>query len=287
MYSGAPMSHVSDALAGAYRRTTRAPGPEELVEVEPGVRVPRFVYDWSRAGPDEARTFLDRLPVAIELQNRTVLALGRGAADLGIVVAQRSPRRVVAFDMAARRLILSQIRLAEDPPEAPIEIEPFVDGLASLGDQRFDVVLAADAFRRYGAPRSSRHLEQLVAELAARLEPGGLLGTGFSPPWKAPFGGGVDSRLPWAHLIFPEPVIFAEFRRVRSGNEARTFDDIGVNRITLARFRRAMVESGLECVALETNVSDSRAVAVMRTLSRLKPVQEYFTQNVYGVWRRR
>ena len=33
----------------------------------------------------------------------------------------------------------------------------------------------------------------------------------FGPPWKAPYGGGVDSKLPWAHLVFPERVIFEEF----------------------------------------------------------------------------
>jgi hypothetical protein len=109
---------------------------------------------------------------------------------------------------------------------------------------------------------------------------------GFSPPWKAPYGGGGDTRLPWAHLLFPESLIFEEYRRVRSGNRARRFEDIGFNKITVARFRQAMSESGLECLSLRTNVSESRAIKAMRALALIPPLEEYLTENVYGVWRR-
>lgn len=277
---------VRKAVARAYRLTTRPPDPEDLVEVKPGVTVRRFVLEWSQSGPQEARTFLERLPSFVELEGRSVLALGRGAGDLGLEVAWRDARRVVAIDMALGRMKISATRLAEDEASLPVEIRPFNGSLAELGDEPFDVVLAAEPFRRYGAERSSRHLEELVEEMSSHLEEGGLLAVGFSPPWKAPYGGGADSRLPWAHLVFPESVIFDEFRRVRSENRARTFEDIGINRITLARFRRAMSESGLECLHLETNVSKGRAVAAMRAFSRIAPLEEYFTQNVYGVWRR-
>lgn len=277
---------VAKAVARAYRLTARPPDSDEPVEVEPGLTVPRFVLEWSRSRPEEARTFLGRLPGFVELEGKSVLALGRGAGDLGIEVARRNARRVVAVDMAARLMKLAETRLAEQGTTLPVEIRPFSGSLAGLGDERFDVVLAADAFRRPGAERSSRHLEELVGAMSSHLEDRALLAVGFSPPWKAPYGGGTDSRLPWAHLVFPESVIFDEFRRVRSGNRARTFDDIGVTRITLARFRHAMQKSGLECLHFETNVSSSRAVAAMRAFSQLAPLEEYFTQNVYGVWRR-
>jgi predicted RNA methylase len=278
---------VRKAVARAYRLTTRPPHPgaDEPVEVEPGFTVPRFVLEWSRSGPEEARVFLSRLPRVVELEGKSVLALGRGAADLAVEVAGRDARRVIAIDMVTARTRLAQIRLAEGA-KLPVEFRPFAGSLAELGDERFDVVLAMEPFRRYGAERSSRHLEELVAEMSSHLEDRGLLAVGFSPPWKAPYGGGADTRLPWAHLLFPESVIFEEYRRVRSGNRARTFEDIGFTRITLARFRQAMSESGLECLSLRTNVSESRAVKAMRVLGRIPPLEEYLTENAYGVWLR-
>jgi len=266
--------------------TACAPERDELVEIEPGLTVPRFVLNWSRSAPDEARRLVDRLPDVVQLPDNSVLAVGRGAADLGIELARRRARRVVAMDMAKGRMELARRRLAGEALTPVVEIRPYGRGLRELGDERFGVLLAVDAFRRYGADRSSRHVEELVLEMSSRLEAGGHLAIRFGPPWKAPYGGGVDSRLPWAHLLFPEPVIFDEFRRVRHGNHARTFDDVGVNRITLDRFRRAMQATGLECVHFERNVSDRRAMAIANVICRVLPVDEYLTQNVYGVWRR-
>jgi predicted nicotinamide N-methyase len=283
---------VRKVVARAYRLTTRpsSPGADEPIEVKPGLTVPRFVLDWSRSGLHEARIVLGRLAEFVEVEGRSVLTLGRGAGDLGIEVARRGARRVMAIDMVMPRMQLSEVRLEEEEEEEggrlPVEIRAFSGSLTELGDERFEVMLAVDAFREYGAERSGRHLDALVSEMSSHLEDRGLLAVELRPPWKAPYGGSVDSRLPWAHLIFPESVVLEEYRRAHSGSSARTFDDLKVNRITLARFRQAMKESGLECLSLETNVSDSRVVGAMRVLSRLTPLEEYFTQNVYGVWRR-
>ena len=47
-----------------------------------------------------------------------------------------------------------------------------------------------------------------------------------------------------------------------------------------------MEDSGLEPLDMETNVSDSRFVGILRVFARFRPLEEYCTQNVYGIWRR-
>jgi SAM-dependent methyltransferase len=277
---------LSRALAAAYRVTARAPGAEEPVEVRPGLTVPRFVLDWSRAAPEEARRLVDRLARGVDLRGRRVLAVGRGAGDLGIELARRHAGRVVAVDMAPRLMALAQERLDGQASGLPVEMIRYSGSLAGLDDARFDVALAVDAFRRYGAERHSRHVEELARQLAACLSRGGLLGVRFGPPWKAPYGGGVDSRLPWAHLVFPERVVFDEFRRVRPASAARSFEDVGVNRVTLRRFRQAMHATGLECLRFDTNVTGRRGVGALRAIAGAPGLDEYLTQNVYGLWRR-
>jgi SAM-dependent methyltransferase len=268
------------------RATSRLVGSDEPVEIEPGVTVRRFVHEWSRGGEDHARRILDRLPSTVALEGRSVLTLRRGAGDLGIEVARRGSRRVVAVEMVPDRLKLARARLEADATGHVVKMRGFAGHLAVLDREQFDLVLAADAFRAYGAPPSSRHVERRVGEMALHLAPGGLLVVVVASPWKSPYGGATDSRIPWVHLVVPERVIFDEFRRARPGNLARTFDDIGVNRITLARYRRAMRESGLELVHETTNVGNGRAMAIARALARVRPLEEYVTQNAYGVWRR-
>lgn len=160
--------------------------------------------------------------------------------------------------------------------------------LRELGGERVDVVVYKDSFEHYGAIEGTPSAERMVEDMGLRsLTDGGLLTIGFGPLWKAPFGGHIDVRLPWAHLIFPQEVVFDEFRRVRPpGKTARTFEQgAGVNRMTLERFLRVMRGSGLDLVAMDTNVSRNRFVSPLRVLARYPPLREYCTQNVYGVWR--
>jgi len=280
----------SKAIARAYRLTTRTPSAaaDEPVEVRPGLTVPRFVHEWSRTGPAEAETFLQRLPDSVRFAGQSTLVVGRGAGDVGLAVLDRRVRRVVAMEMAGARVELAQERLNDEREgrEVPLDITPFRGHVGELPEGPFDVALATQAFRRYGAGPSSPYLEELIAAIASRLAPGGLLAIEWGPFWKAPYGGAIDSRLPWAHLVFPEGVIFEEYRRVRAHSDARSFASLGISRITLRRFRRAMGDCGLEPVWSETNLGPGRAIQAMRALSRIPGLEEYFAQNVYGVWRR-
>ena len=284
-------ARLRSARAQIYRMTLRAPssGADDLVEVEPGLEVPRFVLEWARFGADEARAFFDRLPVPVELEGQSVLALGRGAGDLGLEVLDRGARAVVALEMAGARADLAIARRDRERgggDSSPIEIRRHRGDPGQLPDGPFDVALATRAFRRYGVDPSSPHLERTIQGLFQGLKAGGLLGIEFGPFWKAPYGGAIDSRLPWAHLIFPEEVIFAEYRRVRTGSGAQAFADLGINKITLARFRRAMSDSGFQPLRVEVNIGDSRSIKAVRALSHVRVLEEYLAQNLYGVWRR-
>jgi ubiquinone/menaquinone biosynthesis C-methylase UbiE len=275
-------------IARAYRLTTRPvdPSADEPVEVRPGLAVPKFVLEWSRSGLTEAAAVLASFPPVVQLPGRSVATIGRGAGDLALEAARSGARDPVAIDMAMRRLELSKIRKEEEFPGLDVEFRAYREGLDELAGRRFEVVLAADAFRRYGADRASRHVEARAREISRLVEPGGLLAVAFGPSWRAPHGGGIDSRLPWAHLVFPERVIFEEFRRVRPASDAATFDDIGINRITTRRLRLAIEATRLSRVYFATNVGTSKAIRATRGLSMLPVVGECFTQNAYGVWRR-
>src|SRR5689334_22054768 len=94
------------------------------------------------------------------------------------------------------------------------------------------------------------------------------------------------TRLPWAHLLFPEDVIMAERRRFRPQEHVRHFEEIrgGLNRMTLARFHALMAATGLRRRWFATNVSDHPAVRAAAVLARVPPLREYFTMNIYSVW---
>jgi SAM-dependent methyltransferase len=243
-----------------------------------------FAHQSRKSAPE----FLTRLPVDIDLSRRSVLDVGCGRGDLCLEVARRGARRVLGVDIDPEPLRLAEWQRSREPVNvaSALEFRLYSGNPGELGDERFDVVLSKDSFEHYGADPATPSTETMVEAMIRRLNPGGFLAIGFGPLWKGPTGGHIDTNLPWAHLLFPESVIFAEFRRVRSaGNTATTFEQgVGVNRMTLARFRSIMRATPLECIGLQTNVSDNPAVKVMDVVSNVPGLREHFTANAYGVW---
>lgn len=274
--------------ARLYRSVSSPPAPEDMVEIEPGVEVPRYVLQRAEATPAEAKRWLERQPDWVEVVGKSVLDVGCGHGDLCLEVARRGAARVLGVDIAFEDIKLANRKLADEAGDLPVEFRDYQGSLDELGDERFDLVLSKDSFEHYGAFPGTPGPDEMVRQMAGRLVDGGLLLIGFGPLWKAPYGGHIDSNLPWAHLIFPEEVIFDEFRRVRpSGKTARTFEEgVGVARMTFARFREVMEESGLERLDMRSNVGTTSKFKAMRALQRVPGLREYGTQNVYGVWRR-
>jgi SAM-dependent methyltransferase len=175
--------------------------------------------------------------------------------------------------------------LVEQEPELAERLELIeTDGsLVELGDERFDVVLSKDSFEHYAEP------ESFVHTIARFLKPGGLLAVAFGPLWKSPYGGHTEfmTPVPWAHLLFPKsrprratPVSPRGGRALVRGGARRPQQDD-------ARTVRGDHElNGLERLYVETNVSENPVVQAIHVVSKVAPLRELFTTNVYGVWRK-
>jgi SAM-dependent methyltransferase len=228
-----------------------------------------------------ARRYLARFGDALNVTGKTALDVGCGNGHLCFELARRGAQRVVGADIGGEKALRN---LAQERPEIQQRVEILkTDGtLRELGDERFDLVFSKDSFEHFSDP------ERVVEAMVGAVRPGGQLVIGFGPLWKGPTGGHIDfmTKLPWAHLLFPEPVIMAERRRFRPDEDARRFEEIkgGLNRMTLDRFERIMAGTGLRCSHFATNVSDSPVVRTMAVLRRIGPLREYFTANVYSVW---
>lgn len=279
---------IKALVARAYRPTTIPPRGDDLVEVEPGVSVPRWMVTSDVEPTESAERFFKRLPGWVDPRGKRTLDVGSGGGHLCILMAQRGARQVVGVDLSEEGLKVATATLRKAGAELPVEFRAYGGDLGELGDERFDMVVSKDSFEHYGAYPGTPDADRMVRDMANLLVDDGILVIGFGPLWKSPLGGHIDTNVPWVHLVFPEEVIFDEFRRVRPpGKTARTFEQgVGVNRMTLARFRRIMTHSGLECLSIRTNVSDHPAVKIMDKLARIPGLEEHFTTSVYGVWRR-
>ena len=227
--------------------------------------------------------FMRRFGGALDFSGRSVLDVGCGNGALCIEAARRGATAVVGIDLdiSAARMLL------QDCGQDVAERVAFVEGdgtLDALEGRRFDVVVSKDSFEHYSDPESFIH------SVLATIAPGGEFIIGFGPLWKSPWGGHIEfmTKVPWAHLIFPEHVIMSERRRFRPQEDARRFEDVrgGLNKMTLTRFESIAAGTGLQSVYFETNVSDSKVIKAMKLLSRIPPLREYFTQSVFTILRK-
>jgi SAM-dependent methyltransferase len=195
--------------------------------------------------------------------------VGCGSGQLCVELARRGAERVVGVDIsdpgenysAESSIVRERVEFAR------------TDGsLRELGDKRFDLVFSKDSFEHFREP------ERVVEAMIDVLAPDGQLVIGFGPLWKGPTGGHIDfmTKLPWAHLLFPEPVIMEERRRFRPQEDAQRFEDIlgGLNKMTLARFEAIMAATGLRRRYFATNVSDNPVVRAMAVVGKIPPLRE-------------
>lgn len=230
--------------------------------------------------------FFARLP-ALALDGKSVLDYGCGIGATPFWLAEHGARRAVGIDIQA--ITHATSKLESEPPELRERVSLIqVDAYEAI-DERFDLVVSKDTFEHVDDP------DRYVDTMKAYLKPRGEIAIGFGPLWKSPWGGHIDfmTRMPWAHLVFPEEVILEERRRFLPDENPRRFEEVrgGLNRMTLSRFLDTMRRSGLEQQYLATNqaaAARSRSrratLGALRAASALPLLQEYCTLNVYGVW---
>jgi 2-polyprenyl-3-methyl-5-hydroxy-6-metoxy-1,4-benzoquinol methylase len=226
--------------------------------------------------------FFDRMPADLSFQERSVLDYGCGAGHTCVFVAQRGACRVLGVDIQSVEFARTQV--AERYPEVSDRIEfRRLEAAGEISDERFDVVLSKNAFEHVENP------QVYVADMARLLEPDGELVIGFSALWKSPYGGHVQymTKLPWAHLLFPERVVLRERKRFRPDEEPASYEEVqgGLNKMTLGRFRRIMAASGLEPTYFAVNRNDRPIAKALDALGRIPGLKEYFAFSVHSVWR--
>jgi 2-polyprenyl-3-methyl-5-hydroxy-6-metoxy-1,4-benzoquinol methylase len=239
--------------------------------------------DYFQRGFDEAKEFFDRFDGKVDIKQKTVLDVGCGFGSTCIYTALNGARKVVGIDIDEHRIDFARSKFANDYQNLSniVEFRLAYD----IGHEKFDIVLSKDSFEHYADP------ENFVFTMKQNLKKEGIMVIGFGPLWKSPYGGHIRfmTKVPWAHLFFPESVIMAERKRFRPDEDAELFEQVdgGLNKMTLTRYLNIIRESGLEFEYFKTNVSRRRLMGLFSVLRRIPFCREFFTLNVYSIMRMR
>lgn len=235
--------------------------------------------DYFSRGLGEADEFCAVFPDGLEVQGKRVLDLGCGHGSLCMRLAARGAREVVGFDLDAARITFAERLRARRPPEQRAHLR-FTASADAIGSGTFGVIVSKDTLEHVASP------QEYLRDVAARLDPGGRFYAGFSPLWNSPFGGHgrLRTRLPWGHLLFPEPVILRGVKALDATVTARSIADMGLNQMSFRMLNDVIQGSGLQLTFFAANVPTySRVNKLMTRLRRVPLLTEYLTHSAYFV----
>jgi ubiquinone/menaquinone biosynthesis C-methylase UbiE len=140
-------------------------------------------------------------------------------------------------------------------------------------DDSFDCVMCVDVIEHLPDPA------HFLREFYRVLRPSGRLLLSFGPPWFHPHGKHMWSRLPgyWTHLLFPRSVVM----EVRGYPAETTWEDIGLHRLSVGKFHRAVRSSRFDEVFVEHRVRPA-----LWPIASVPVLRELFISEVVGVFRK-
>jgi SAM-dependent methyltransferase len=107
-----------------------------------------------------------------------------------------------------------------------------------------DVIISLDSFEHFAHPPA------ILRQVYGSLRPGGALIASFGPTWYHPYGGHLFSVFPWAHLVLSERALI-RWRSDHRDDGKQSFEEAGLNRMTIKRFRAIVAESDFHIDRLE------------------------------------
>jgi SAM-dependent methyltransferase len=237
-------------------------------------------------GLDEIEEFLNvRFEGRIDFKGKTVLDVGCGFGSAVIYASKKGALKAVGIDREEKRISFAKALVSNEYNNLSPSIEfQLKDEIGTwLDDNRFDIIISKDSFEHYLDPVT------MIGDMKRKLKKDGMIVVGFGPLWKAPYGGHIlfMTKMPWAHLLFPESVVMTELKQFLHDDNVVSFEHVagGLNKMTLNRFLTIVNQSGLEFEYFKVNLSPTRLMALFNILRRIPFCKEYFTQNVYCILR--
>jgi len=225
--------------------------------------------------------FWRRMGKRPDVAGRRVIDLGSGVGAMSVELAQHGAD-VLGIELHEERVSFAQRHASARFPQMPGRVEFRNADLAALEERdAFDFVFSKDTFEHV------EDMQGMLSFLAGVLRPGGEIWTGFSPMWFSPNGdhGLTDSRLPWAHLLYPRPRVLQRMT-VKTGRTITSLEDVDLNGMSPSQFRQYVTEAGLEISQVRYNAGDKVGLRAMNVARRLPGLERFFTAGIYAIIRR-
>lgn len=239
-----------------------------------------------RRGDYENPRFWRRFGGIPDLKNKTVLDVGCGHGSMCVYMALAGAKKVVGMDINSELIDFANENIKENYPELQDKIKFLNISLEDYEeDTVFDYIISKSSFEHV------INLKQMMDEITKRLKVGGKFYTGFGPLYNSPYGDHkrTQMKIPWGHVIVPEKKI-VEKLNTKSNRRINSIYDLGLNGLPYSGYTSIFKSTKMKIISFKTNRVDREdglslyiSSKISSMLCKIKPLEEYFTFNIYMV----
>jgi ubiquinone/menaquinone biosynthesis C-methylase UbiE len=265
---------VLDSFCRQYQSLFHHSHPEEarLVELHSSGQTECFLAEYFNHEYRKGKTVVEGFAkIATGWQGGRALDFGCGAGGLTFQIA-RSCRDAVGIDLEEHKLDFARAQ-GERLGSRNARFVCYDGSALPFADASFDCIFCVDVIEHLPTP------EHFIAEFHRVLAPGGQLLLSFGPPWCHAHGKHMWAKLPgwWTHLLFPTPVVM----RVSGFPQDTTWEQLGMHRLSVSKFRRIMHRSEFTRLHFEERIN-----RLVRPIKHVPWLRELFIAEVVGVYRK-
>lgn len=235
--------------------------------------------DYFEKGRKDNIKFWSRFDHGPRLNGATVMDVGCGHGRLCIDMALEGASKVIGLDINPHLIRFAQEILERRFSHLMDTVEFINSDIQNYHQEMtFDYIVSKDTFEHI------IDLENVIEEMATRLQPGGAVYAGFGPLYFSSRGDHRRTKinLPWGHLIVPESLILKRLNRNRT-DQVKSIQDLGLNKLKLKDYESLFKRSPLSITFLKTIDNDHLLAGLCAMLRKLPFLEEYFSYNLYCV----
>jgi SAM-dependent methyltransferase len=173
------------------------------------------------------------------IRGKKVLDFGCWKGHQSLTLVERYNCQVVGVDI--NEVALEQAIGRARETQIPSEILNYSTIITESMRDSFDVVISHNSFEHFSDP------EAALNDMKSLITQTGKIIITFGPPWLAPYGAHMHffTKVPWVHLFFSEKTVLNVRRHFRKNTEM-SYEEAGMNRMTISKFENIVNVSGLQ-----------------------------------------
>lgn len=236
--------------------------------------------DYFERGKSENPKFWTSLGEEPNFFGKKILDIGCGHGSLCVYMASKGAKQVIGIDLDQQRIEFANNNVVVNYPHLKESVKFYCCEIADLQELNFDIIVSKDAFEHI------LNLYHVVDQMYNMLKEEGKAFVAIAPLYNSPFGdhGRTKALLPWGHLFFPESFLLRKLKK-NKGNTSNIMSiyDLGLNKFSLANYRKLFYKSKLTVLSFRINVSYSLKSKLFSSLRWIPFCGEYFSHNLYCI----